>query len=202
MGNYFDNRANIRFPTGAFAGTRSFLAQPGPDVVGGNSWDAPEKTGFSDVTRDRDGDGFVNNNIHAAGRHRDRPTARGPLGRHALLRDGPDPRDLQPRLRRGPARALDRERRLRRLDEDLSGQQRLRAPTTPLLSPSQFAKRPRPRHPLQETRTREHTARRGAARPDASTLSRLRRPRICARRMRASSSSSACRPVERHGIPD
>ena len=65
MDNYFNNKANILYPTGAFTGTWSLPAQKGPNVVGGpyiggNYWGTPDETGFSDVTPDWNGDGFVN----------------------------------------------------------------------------------------------------------------------------------------------
>jgi hypothetical protein len=63
--NYFHNTANIRYPTGTFTGIWSLPAQAGPNVVGGpyiggNYWGTPAETGYSDVTPDWDGDGFVN----------------------------------------------------------------------------------------------------------------------------------------------
>ena len=62
--NYLNNTANILTPSGAFSGTWNLSARPGKNVVGnaligGNYWGTPSGTGFSDVTPDRDADGFV-----------------------------------------------------------------------------------------------------------------------------------------------
>ncbi len=63
--NYFNNRVNVRTPTGPFTGIWSLEALAATNVVGnnfigGNYWGSPEGTGYSDVTPDWDGDGFVN----------------------------------------------------------------------------------------------------------------------------------------------
>lgn len=63
--NAFNNTANLRVPTGPFSGT--WCQEPpmlGPNVmgnlyVGGNYWGTPNRTGFSDLTPDANGDGFV-----------------------------------------------------------------------------------------------------------------------------------------------
>ena len=62
--NYFNNSQNVLAPSSTFPGTWNLSAQPGKNVVGnpmigGNYWGTPTGTGFSDVTPDRDADGFV-----------------------------------------------------------------------------------------------------------------------------------------------
>jgi parallel beta-helix repeat protein len=63
--NYFNNRVNVRTPTGPFTGLWSLEALAATNVVGnsfigGNYWGSPDGTGYSDTTPDWDGDGFVN----------------------------------------------------------------------------------------------------------------------------------------------
>ena len=62
--NFLENRENVDRHAGAFSGAWSQEPAPGPNVmgnplVGGNYWGTPDGTGFSDVTPDRNRDGFA-----------------------------------------------------------------------------------------------------------------------------------------------
>ena len=62
--NYLCNRENVLRRAGVFSGVWSREPGPGPNVmgnpsIGGNYWGTPDGTGFSDVTPDRNGDGFA-----------------------------------------------------------------------------------------------------------------------------------------------
>ena len=62
--NYIRNRQNIRPPTGPFTATWNLSAAPGTNLfggttIGGNYWGDQNRTGFSEIHRDNDRNGFV-----------------------------------------------------------------------------------------------------------------------------------------------